>query len=90
MRFRKALTVFKTINRLQVQRRQVLEMARQLGARAHQFSRKGQSSHYWRGRPGGQPGAIRVPEDRRDLEIARVLLLHPPTTTRITKCKLRG
>jgi len=44
----------------------------------------------WRGRPGGQPGAIRVPEDRRHLEDRALLLLHHQPTTRITKCKLAG
>src|SRR5216684_2702479 len=83
--------VFKTIKlTVKFNVAEVLEMAPNWGARAHQFSRKGQSPHYWRGRPGGQPGAIRVPEDRRHLEDRALLLLHHQPATRITKCKLRG
>jgi hypothetical protein len=47
------------------------------------FGREGQDQRDRRWRSGGQPGALRIPEDRRRLEDCALLLLHHQTTARI-------
>ncbi len=76
--------VFKTIKlTVKFNVAEVLQIAPNWVLRTHQFGRKGQGQRHWRGRPGGQPGAIRVPEDRRHLEDRALLLLHHQPTARL-------
>jgi uncharacterized protein (TIGR02246 family) len=62
---------------------EIHQIAPEWANRAHQFGRDGQGQNHWRGRPGSQPRALRVSEDRRHLEDRALLFFHHQPAARM-------